>query len=316
MGTTPDAVAAAVAERQAGAISRVQARAAGMTDRMIDYRLRRGRWLRLHTGVFAVAGVPAGWRRDLWAASLAIGAAATVSHETALLLHGLDHRHVPRYPLTFTVPHGSHRRLCGAVLHQIDDLRPHHVDDLAGLPVSTPARALVEMAATVGPKRLDHLVDLVTDRLTSVARVSACAAELARPGKPGIAALGIVLDARGPGYVPPQSLLESGLFAALAGGGLAAPVRQFPLPGRGALEGRVDAAYADVRLIVEADGRRWHTRVRDLRRDHQRDAEAARVGWQTLRFLYEEITEFPHEVAATVADVRRIRGAQLGRAAG
>jgi very-short-patch-repair endonuclease len=111
-------------------------------------------------------------------------------------------------------------------------------------------------------------------------------------------------------------VLESGLLSALAGGGLPPPERQFPLPGRGALYGLVDAAYPDVRLILEADGRRWHTRIRDLRRDHLRDAETARAGWQTLRFLYEEITVYPHELAATVADVRCIRAAQLGRSAG
>ena len=66
---------------------------------------------------------------------------------------------------------------------------------------------------------------------------------------------------------------------------------QRALPGTGAVEGVVDAAYPDCRLILEADGRRWHTRVDDLRRDHERDAEAARAGWQTLRFLYEQITQ-------------------------
>ncbi len=306
----------AVAALQAGTISRAQARSAGMTDRMVDHRLQRGRWLRLHAGVFAVAGAPAGWRHDLWAAALAVGPAAAVSHETALLVRGLDHRHVPRYPLTFTAPHGSRRRPRGVVVHQVGDVRPHHVDQVDGLRVTTPARAIVELAAVVGPKRLGQLVDLATDRLTSIARVSACAAELARPGKPGIAPLGRVLDARGPGYVPPQSELETKLFSVLAASGLPAPVRQFPLPGRGAVDGLVDAAYLNVRVIVEADGRRWHTRVRDLRRDHQRDAEAARVGWQTLRFLYEEITECPYEVAETVADVLRVRGAQVGRSAG
>lgn len=97
------------------------------------------------------------------------------------------------------------------------------------------------------------------------------------------------------------------MFDALAAARLPVPRRHFPLPGRGAVEGTVDAAYPDARLIVEADGRRWHTRIRDLLRDHDRDAEAARAGWQTLRFLYERITESPDEVAATVADVLRVR---------
>jgi very-short-patch-repair endonuclease len=53
-----------------------------------------------------------------------------------------------------------------------------------------------------------------------------------------------------------------------------------------------------------------------LRLDHERDAQAARVGWQTLRFLYEQISESASDVVATVVDVRRVRAQQLGRRAG
>ena len=337
MEMSPDERVATIAAAQACAFSRAQARGAGMTDRMISHRVARGRWLRLHPGVYAIAGAPPSWEQSLWAALLAVGPGAVVSHETALLLHRVDGRHVPRYPLTFTVPHGRHHRVGGTVVHQLGDLAPHHIGrlnrlpvstpartlvDVAGtvgprrlgdLPVSTPARTIVDMAATIGPRRLGDLVDLVTDRVTSVARISSCMAEVARPGKPGLSRLGAVLDARGPGYVPPQSELEARLFSALADAGLPAPRRQFPLPGRGAVEGTVDAAYTDVRVIVEADGRRWHTRIRDLRRDHDRDAEAARTGWQSLRFLYEQLTESPAEQAAVVADVLAVRTAQLGR---
>jgi very-short-patch-repair endonuclease len=66
---------------------------------------------------------------------------------------------------------------------------------------------------------------------------------------------------------------------------------------------------------LEPRTRRWHTRIRDLRRDHLRDAEAARAGWQTLRFLYEEIVGDPGNVAATVADVRLARTGEFGRPA-
>jgi very-short-patch-repair endonuclease len=132
-------------------------------------------------------------------------------------------------------------------------------------------------------------------------------ADVARPGKPGVTALAAVLDDRSDAAVPGASELEQALFAALAGGGLPVPRTQRALPGRGAVEGLVDGAYPDCRLILEADGRRWHTRVRDLRRDHERDAEAARAGWQTLRFLYEQVVRDPDGVCAVVSDVRAVR---------
>jgi hypothetical protein len=295
-----------LASRQASAFSREQALAAGATDPMIARRLRSGRWTRTHPGVYVLTGSSPSWIQDVWCAWLAAGPAATVTHESALRLHGVER--TAHRPITLTVRHGSHARVAGAIVHQIDDLAPAHVTSMNGLPVSRVARALVEVAATVGERRLGDMVDdVVWARRASLLRVSACLRQVARPGKPGIAKLARVLDARSDGPVPAGSDLERSMFGALAVGGLPVPARQTPLPGRGLAEGLVDASYSDARVILEADGRRWHTRIRDLAKDHVRDAEAARVGWETLRFVYEQIVEEPEEVCATVADVRTVR---------
>ena len=301
-----DRCTALLASRQSSAFSRQQALAAGATDPMIARRLASGRWTRAHPGVYVLTGSSPSWIQDVWCAWLAAGPGATVTHESALRLHGVE-RTAPR-PVTLTVPHGSHARVAGAIVHQIDDLAPTHVTSMNGLPVSRVARAVVEVAATVGERRLGDIVDdVVWGRRASLLRVSACLRQVARPGKPGIARLARVLDARSDGPVPAGSDLEWSMFRALVAGGLPAPARQTPLPGRGLAEGLVDASYSDARVILEADGRRWHTRIRDLAEDHVRDAEAARVGWETLRFVYEQIAEEPEEVCATVADVRAVR---------
>jgi Transcriptional regulator, AbiEi antitoxin/Protein of unknown function (DUF559) len=295
-----------LASRQGSAFSRHQALAAGATDPMIARRIRSGRWTRTHPGVYVLAGSSPSWIQEVWCTWLAAGASATVTHESALRLYGVE-RTAPR-PITLTAPHGSHARIAGAIVHQIDDLAPGHVTLRNGLPVSRVERAVVEVAATIGERRLGAVVDdVIWGRRASLSRVSMCLRQVARPGKPGIAKLARVLDARSDGPVPAGSDLERCMFGALAAGGLPAPARQTPLPGRGLAEGLVDASYSDARLILEADGRRWHTRIRDLANDHVRDAEAARVGWETLRFVYEQIVEEPAEVCATVADVRSVR---------
>ncbi len=297
---------ARLAARQAGTFSRAQALAVGMTDSSILRRIRSGRWTVLLPGVYLLSGVPPAWHSEVWAAVLAAGPLATVTHETALRLHGSPH--VALRPITLTVPHGAHPRVAGAVVHQIDDLQLSDVTQADGLPVSKPARSVVEVAATVGRRRLGRVLDdLVFDRRTTYDAVAVALARVARPGKPGVTALATTLDERSDEAVPSASELERALFAALAAGGLPAPQQQRVLPGRGAVAGLVDGAYDDCRLIIEADGRRWHTRVEHLRRDHERDAEAARVGWQTLRFLYEQITGDPDGVCAVVADVREVR---------
>lgn len=304
-----------LASRQASAFSRQQALAAGATDPMIARRLRSGRWTRAQPGVYVLTGSSPSWLQDVWCAWLAAGPAATVTHESALRLHGVE-RTAPR-PITLTAPHGSHARIAGAIVHQIDDLASCHVMFVNGVPVSRVERAVVEVAAQVGERRLGEIVDdVIWGRRASLSRVSTCLGQVARRGKPGIAKLARVLDARSDGPVPAASELERCMFGALAAGGLPAPARQTPLPGRGLAVGLVDASYSDARLVLEADGRRWHTRIRDLAKDHVRDAEAARVGWETLRFVYEQIVEEPDEVCATVSDVRAIRLGPLDPRAG
>lgn len=314
MKASADARIGQLAERQASCFSRAQALECGLSDDMIGYRLTTQRWRRLHPGVYALCGVSRSWKQDVWAATLAVGRDVAVSHETALLLHGMQQTQLPRRPVTLTVPHGQHHRIADAVVHQIDDLAEHHVTRISGLRVSTPARAVVDVVANMGRRRLAGVIDeLIVARRTTLDEIAACLVEIDRPGKRGIAKLAHVLDSRGPASVPPHSELERRLFDTLAAAGLPQPVRQLHLPGRGAVEGFADAAYPDAKMLIEADGRRWHTRIRDLKRDHQRDAEANRAGWVTLRFVYEQIVAAPDDVAATVADVRRTRLAQLGQ---
>ena len=47
----------------------------------------------------------------------------------------------------------------------------------------------------------------------------------------------------------------------------------------------------EAKLILEADGRRWHNRVAAQRHDRARDKAAARAGWQTMRFCHEELAD-------------------------
>jgi Protein of unknown function (DUF559) len=101
----------------------------------------------------------------------------------------------------------------------------------------------------------------------------------------------------------PLSLAERAFFAVLDRQGVRRPEPQVDLPGRGAVAGVVDGLYRDGRLIVEVDGRRWHGRFADMAHDRTRDAEAARAGYLTLRFMYEHIVSDPGWVAATVAAV-------------
>jgi Protein of unknown function (DUF559) len=281
-----------------------------MTDRMISHRLATGLWTLLHPGVHAVAGR----RRRGWATCGAPGWPPDRRPWPATRRPAATRRGGPPRAPSPGPPHRAPRHASpGGRCRGSPDRRPRTRPRLRGRrPAGHHARPSGRRPRSAGGaasprrdrRRRDPSFDL--DRPHRPLHRGR-----RRRGKPGIARLGAVLDARGPGHVPPASVLEGALFGALAAAELPAPARQFRLPGRGAVDGLVDAAYPDVRLLLEADGRRWHSRINDLRRDHQRDAEAARAGWQTLRLLHEDVVGHPDEVADMVGDVRTARASRL-----
>jgi hypothetical protein len=258
---------------------------------------------------------PDPWLQRIWAAWLAVGRSGAVSHATAAALERLAGYPLGG-PIELIAAAHSHHRVDGAFVHQFADLRPHHViaglPACPGLPVTTPSRTVVDLAARASPSRLRAiLTEGAAAGQLDLAGVGATLADVARRGKPGVRRLGRVLDELGGGPVP-ASAAESAFLAVLAAHGILPPEPQVPLPGRGAVAGVVDGVYAEAKVIVEVDSRRWHGRFVDMANDRLRDAEAAMAGYLTLRIMYEHIVADPGWVAATVQSV--VQGRTLRRA--
>ena len=305
----------AAAADQAGAITRRQLLAHGMSRSAIDRRLRVGALRPELPGVYAVAGSPDTVARRRWVGLLAAGPTAVLSFDSAARIHPLSGV-AATGPVVVTVPHSGSQSLPGVVVHQISDLAPEHVIHVDGLPVTTVARTIVDLAATWRRGRLGlALEDAISARQTTEAEVGACLRSVARRGKPGVHKLASLLDERGPGKVPPASVLERDFFRMVATSPLPDPQRQHPLPRVDGVRGLVDAAWPEVKLIVEVDGRRWHQRIKDLKRDRDRDLQAAAQGWLVVRLLHEHIVGAPEETLRELIAVYEVRRAQLGGAA-
>lgn len=303
------------AASQAGAVSRTQMLEAGGSSSTISRRVLDGR-LRLELpGVYVVAGAPSSPAQRRWIALLATGDEAVLSFETAARIHRVST--VPADgPTVLTVRHSGWVRLPGIVVHQINDLEPHHVVEIDGLPVTSVPRTLVDLAAIWRRGRLRMAVeDAVAGERTTDAEVGAVLRSVARRGKPGVRNLTAVLDDRGPGTAPPASQLERDFFALVRRSPLPDPRRQYPLPRRDGVRDLSDAAWPEVKLIVEVDGRRWHQRLADMKRDRDRDMQAAAAGWQVVRLLHEHVVGAPEETIRDLLDVYAVRAAQLDGAA-
>ena len=301
-----DQVAAELGSLQCGVFARWQLHPRGVTDGHVKPRLSTGRWVRHGPGVYGLPGIAPSFAQRCWIAWLGVGPGAIVSHEAAAQLHGVPN--VIRGRVTLITPHSGQCRIPGAFVHQISDVLPEHRTSISGLAVTTVPRTVVDLAGVVHPARLRHIVeDTKHAGLTDYTAIGECLTSVARRGKPGVRSLTRVLDHLTTVHAKSQSTLEVALVDLLRSAAITSYVQQNPVPGWQFVNGCVDVAFIAAKLIVEADGRSWHTRIKDIKRDHERDAEAARHGWQVLRLVYEHIVGDPEATIALIRDVLRER---------
>jgi hypothetical protein len=307
--TEIDLLIAAYARRQYGVFNRDQARRAGASDSFIERRRAGRSWITVDPAVFALPSHPATWQQRCMASVLA-EPRAVLSGRTAAALHGFEGFR-PGH-IEITVPPGSNHRSRLARVRE-SALVTH--TRLGPLPVTTVPQTVIDIARHLDAGELGRLVDA-----QSLARPSLLAglqdryARLARSRLPGSGRVRDVLEQRGDGYVPPASELEARLIDVL--GLLPDPpvmVRQAALPWRPAAADRVDVAIPAWRVIVEGDGRRWHTRVADFERDRRRDNDAVVHGWRPVRFTWFNLTHEVGDVLDTMLGLRAL--AESARAA-
>jgi Transcriptional regulator, AbiEi antitoxin len=290
----------ALARRQHGVFSRRQALLAGATSSLINRRVQSGAWLRLGPSVYALPGNQPTWRRQLKAAELSVQGAAVCGRAAAALNRLTGFR--PARP-EIVVPATASARSDLAVVRRY---RPGSLTVVDGIRVVSAAQALVDAASHASVRLIRRaLDDLVGDDPAQLDHVRR--RFLAARGRPGLAGLGVLLAERGDGYVPTQSELEQALRDLADEPSVPTPTWQAPLPWRPTAPQRVDGLIEPWQVVLEADGRRWHTRVADFERDHDRDLTALRHGYVVARFTWVQLIHRPVESLATLIAIGATR---------
>jgi len=282
------------AARQHGVISRAQVRAAGLSDGAITARVARGALHRVHRGVYAVGHPVLGARGRWMAAVLAAGPGAVLSHASAAALWEL--RPSAARLVDVTRPGaGGRRRRPGLRSHRARRLPPSEVTVHDGIPVTTPARTILDLAAVLGRRPLERLLDQAENtRLTHVAALDALAR--AHAGHHGAGKLLAALARHTPGTTLTRSELEERFLALCDQAGLERPRVNHDVEGR-----ERDFVFPRHRLVIETDSWRHHRSREAFEEDRRRDAMLARAGYRTLRFTHDQLTTTPGEVLATLA---------------
>jgi hypothetical protein len=187
-------------------------------------------------------------------------------------------------------------------VHRTDRLEPIDVTTCGGIPVTTVARTLLDLGGVTDvPVVRQATQDAVIRRLVEPEDLLCVLERVGRRGRRGTAALRSAvetsaLDAR------LESRLEQELFELLLRCSVPPPVLQYELRCVDGRRLRLDFAWPDAGIAVEADGRRWHATTDDFERDRVRGNSITSSGWSLYRFGWSDVRD---RRAGTVASIHR-----------
>ncbi len=290
-----------VLSAQHGVCTTAQARAAGLTEDAMRWRVASGRWSRIGRGIHHAHTGPLDWMGRAHALVLRGGEGAALALEAAAHLHGVE-TSGPAV-ITLWVPAGREvTRLPGTRVRSRSGLE---TTTRRGLPVTTAASTVLDLAGVPGCGWREAVA--VAARWVQHGRVDVQglrSALDARPRHPQRRSLRLALGAVDAGA---ESLLEV-QFVRTVVEPHALPGPTLQAPGQGP-HGRLrrDAEFPEWAVVVELDGRLGHE-GEGVAHDRRRDRDAARTGRLTLRAGWVEVDAAPCELAVDVHETLRSRG--------
>lgn len=274
-----------------GVIPRHLAVAAGISPGVIARLVRSGRWQRLYARAYVVSGCPISWRTHLSGISATLNGRFAFSHRTAAALFGLDG--IPKGHLEVVTPRST--TIDGVGVHRIRGPLPR-VIRAEGFPVTTCDRTVMDLFM-VCPRAAAELAleDALRKRLTALDPLWDTYRALGRPGRTGCAAFRRALLTRDHRDGTLASRMETRLRRILKSVDGRTAIPQFPV-GRY----RLDFAYPEIKLGIEAQSIRWHMGEARFVYDLARDRALKSEDWTVLYYAWDDLLN-PARVAAEVA---------------
>lgn len=283
----------ALAEGQNGVVAHWQLLELGVPADVIQYRLAESFLTRLHRGVYAVGRrvlPPNGHRM---AAVLSYKPPCVLSHRSAAAVWGIWSSG-PRIEVMLERKSRSHVKIRA---HYTARLDPEDVTTKDNIPITSPARTVLDLARTLKPHLLVKAIEEAERR--HIFDLMALDRAIARaPRRSGTRKLQAALA----GYRPPpdtRSPLEQRFYELIRSD------PTIPEPQSNVLVAglEVDFFWPRTRLVVEVDGRGYHSSPRAFETDRVRDAKLARARCPVLRITDERMKT---DRAGILTDVRAL----------
>jgi very-short-patch-repair endonuclease len=294
---------AQLASRQHGVVALRQLVDLGAKPSTVRGWVATGLLVRMHHGVFAVGHDSLRREAHYIAAVLACGPGSVLSHRS-----GAAHIGVRASPPSFvevSSPFAVGRGREGLRVHDGRRLLPDEIMELEGIPCTTLARTLIDLAAVVSERAIAAAVE-ASERLELFDLRSLSVLLGRHQGRRGTAKLRRVLAAFNAEVLRARTESEARLFHLCVDEGLPAPLVN-RLVDAGPERFEVDCHWPHARLVVEVDSPYHDTTAAGVR-DAARDAALRRHGWTVIRCRWADIVINPeplltklraHPLAAT-----------------
>lgn len=195
---------ARVAVDQYGVFTRSQAIAAGFGAARIERRVRAGAWVRVLPRVYRSATTPVSAVLRHWAAVLWAGPDCVLSHASAAAIWRIPGPPVDRPELLVSRTRAP--RADGVTVRRVARIDSVDVVDVGRLPVTAPARTIIDLAGVLDTRDLTGAVENARARgLVTFRALATRLDEIGSAGRPGAARLRALLAGIGPGAVDPSA---------------------------------------------------------------------------------------------------------------
>ncbi|HEX3688150.1 MAG TPA: hypothetical protein VHV28_00550 [Solirubrobacteraceae bacterium] len=298
-GSTEERIAQ-IADLQRGRVGRRQLVAAGLSTSTVDWLVSQRRLIRRLRGVFAVGHTASISLDRETEALLAVREGAALSHFSAGGLWGLC---ASRADVEVVVREGRSSRMPGVRVHRSRILESRDVWIHKGLPVTSPARTLLDIAVCATARQLEVAFDRgIAERTLKLSHVRDLLARCG--GHRGRARLAALLERERGASTLTESVPEERLLALLRQAGLPDPVVNFPFE-----MWKLDFYWPSAHFAVEVDSYRFHASRYRFERDRRKDNALRRAKIAVMRIVDHEITERSHGLVADVTRELVRRGA-------
>lgn len=283
---------------------------AGLTRHVLAARVVANHLYRIHQGVYALVPeellTPNGRRM---AAVLACGRDAALSLYSAIKLRGLMDSSRTEIDVTVSTRGGRARH--GIRIHRSVTLRPRDVELVQGIPCTTLARTIFDLAGLLSERALERLLDeAVFQEVLDLAALDEQIQHNAGRSK-ARANLRRALTIHRPGETLTDGPLGEEMLALIRSTDLPWPKLQHWIDlGDDEPMIQADFAWPEVMVIVETDGQQAHGKPLRTVSDYRRDQRAAKAGWHTIRASRQQIRGEPERLKATLTTVIKRRQAQ------